>query len=98
MSLRSVSVIVLEPIAVFEFGLANDATFERFERTLTGELAAAGIAYTLHWSKNSGIDPGQLDAMYGADRVGRWLAARRPSTCRSTRSWCCRCCSRPACA
>lgn len=63
--------------AVFEFGLANDSAFPIFEQTLTEKLVSAGIAYTLHWSKNSGIDPQRLDAMYGPTRVGKWRAARQ---------------------
>ena len=61
---------------VFEYGLANDEKFKEFEDTLVAELTAAGVPYTFHWSKNSGIDPARLDAMYGADRVSRWKAAR----------------------
>ena len=68
----------LEPkTAVFEFGLVNDATFPLFEKNLTDRLTQAGVAYTFHWSKNSGIDPQRLDAMYGAPRVAKWLAARK---------------------
>ena len=37
----------------------------------------AGIRYTMHWSKNSGIDPGQLEYMYGAGKIASWKAARR---------------------
>ena len=62
--------------AVFEVGLINDDGFREFERTLDEALRKAGIRYTLHWSKNSGIDPEKLDYMYG-DRVARWKAARR---------------------
>ena len=45
----------------------------------TGPMTTSidGIAYTLHWSKNSGIDEQQLDHMYGADRVSRWRDARK---------------------
>ena len=63
--------------AVFEFGLANDATFPAFEEKITERLKAAGLGYTLHWSKNSLIDPQRLEEMYGADRVARWKAARK---------------------
>ena len=42
---------------IFEFGLVHDATFAEFEQQLTERLKAAGVAYTFHWSKNSGIDP-----------------------------------------
>ena len=31
----------------------------------------------MHWSKNSGIDPHQLDYMYGAAKIASWKAARR---------------------
>jgi FAD/FMN-containing dehydrogenase len=67
----------LEPkTVIFEYGIVHDATYPAFERELTGALAAANVPYTFHWSKNSGIDPQQLEAMYGADRVSRWRAAR----------------------
>ncbi len=62
---------------VFEFGLAHNSKFAAFEDSLTAELTAAGIAYTFHWSKNSGIDPQRLNAMYGAARVIRWREARK---------------------
>jgi FAD binding domain len=63
--------------AVFEVGLINDERFPEFERRLDTALRAAGIRYTLHWSKNSGIDPGQLEYMYGLARIASWKAARR---------------------
>lgn len=67
----------LEPkTVIFEFGLVNNAKYAMFEDTLTAELAAAGIGYTFHWSKNSGIDPERLHAMYGETRVTKWRAAR----------------------
>jgi hypothetical protein len=62
--------------AVFEWGVSNDARYRTIEKTLLRELTSAGIKYTLHWSKNAGIDPATLDEMYGADRVRRWRAAR----------------------
>ena len=37
----------------------------------------AGIRYTMHWSKNSGIDPDKLEYMYGATKIASWKAARR---------------------
>ena len=61
---------------VFECGLANDDTYPEFEDTLTRELTAAGVGYTFHWSKNSGIAPARLEAMYGGDRIRRWREAR----------------------
>ena len=68
----------LEPkTAVFEFGLANDERARRFEDTLIAALTARGVAYTLHWSKNSGIDRQRLYAMYGSERVAKWCRARR---------------------
>jgi FAD/FMN-containing dehydrogenase len=63
--------------AVFEFGLINDERFPEFERQMDAALRKAGIRYTLHWSKNSGIDPQELDYMYGAAKVASWKAARR---------------------
>ena len=62
---------------VFEYGLANDATFPAFEEKVTEALKAEGIPYTLHWSKNSLVDPARLQEMYGADRVTRWREARK---------------------
>jgi FAD/FMN-containing dehydrogenase len=67
-----------EPItAVFEFGMIHDERFREFERRLDAAFREAGIRYTMHWSKNSGIDPDQLGYMYGAARVESWKAARR---------------------
>ncbi len=62
--------------AVFEFGLVLDKRFPVFERTLTDALKAAGVPYTFHWSKNSGLDRDDVLHMYGAERIGRWRAAR----------------------
>lgn len=62
---------------VFEFGLTHNATYPQFENNLVKAFNAAGIRYTFHWSKNSGIDPQRLQEMYGADRVNRWKAARQ---------------------
>jgi hypothetical protein len=62
--------------AVFEVGLVNDDTFPEFERRLDAAFRKAGIRYTMHWSKNSGIDPQKLDYMYGAARIASWKAAR----------------------
>jgi hypothetical protein len=67
-----------EPItAVFEFGMIHDERFPEFERRLDAAFREAGIRYTMHWSKNSGIDPDQLEYMYGAAQVESWKAARR---------------------
>jgi hypothetical protein len=63
--------------AVFEVGLINDDTFPEFEGRLDQALRKAGIRYTMHWSKNSGIDPDKLDYMYGAAKIASWKAARR---------------------
>ena len=63
--------------AVFEVGLINDDRFPEFERRLDAAFRQAGIRYTLHWSKNSGIDPEKLEYMYGAARIASWKAARR---------------------
>lgn len=67
-----------EPItAVFEYGMIKDARFPEFEARLDAAFREAGIRYTLHWSKNSGLTPAQLDYMYGASRIARWKAARQ---------------------
>ena len=66
-----------EPItAVFEFGTINDERFPEFERRLDAAFRKAGIRYTMHWSKNSGIDPTKLEYMYGAAKIASWKAAR----------------------
>lgn len=67
-----------EPItAVFEFGMIHDERFPEFERRLDEAFREAGISYTMHWSKNSGIDPTKLEHMYGATKIASWKAARR---------------------
>jgi hypothetical protein len=63
--------------AVFEVGLINDDRFPEFEGRMDAALREAGIRYTMHWSKNSGIDPQKLDYMYGAAKIESWKAARR---------------------
>jgi len=62
---------------IFEFGMAHNDKYKVFEDTLAAELSAAGIPYAFHWSKNSGIDPPRLQAMYGADRITKWRNARK---------------------
>ena len=57
--------------------MIHDETFPEFERRLDAAFRKAGIRYTMHWSKNSGIDPDKLDYMYGASRIASWKAARR---------------------
>lgn len=63
--------------AVFEFGLRNNDTVAEFERRLTDALRNAGVRYTFHWSKNSGITPQRLEEMYGREKVERWRTARQ---------------------
>jgi hypothetical protein len=63
--------------AVFEVGLIDDDGFPEFERRMDAAFREADIRYTMHWSKNSGIDPEQLDYMYGAAKIASWKAARR---------------------
>jgi FAD/FMN-containing dehydrogenase len=63
--------------AVVEFGLIQDERFPEFEGRMDAALRDAGIRYTMHWSKNSGIDPEKLEYMYGAERIASWKAARR---------------------
>jgi hypothetical protein len=62
--------------AVFEVAQTNDDRFPEFERQLDAALREAGIRYTMHWSKNSGIDPTKLDYMYGPAKIASWIAAR----------------------
>ncbi len=67
-----------EPIAaVFEFGMIHDERFPEFESRLDAKFREAGIRYTMHWSKNSGIDPDKLEYMYGAAKIASWKAARQ---------------------
>ena len=67
-----------EPIsAVFELGMIHDDRFAEYERRLDAAFRKAGIRYTMHWSKNSGIDPDRLEYMYGAAKIASWKAARR---------------------
>ena len=63
--------------AVFAFDLLDNSDVPKFEENIIKALTTAGIAYTLHWSKNSRIDPPRLDAMYGATRVAKWRDARK---------------------
>lgn len=63
--------------AVFEVGLINNRVFPKFERRLDEAFRTAGIRYTMHWSKNSGIDPPKLAYMYGIERIESWKAARK---------------------
>jgi FAD/FMN-containing dehydrogenase len=63
--------------AVFEVALINNHTFPEFERRLDEAFRTAGIRYTMHWSKNSGIEPAKLEYMYGAERIASWKAARK---------------------
>jgi FAD binding domain len=63
--------------AVFEVGLINDDTFPKFESRLDEAFRTAGIPYTMHWSKNSGIEPPKLAYMYGTERIASWKAARK---------------------
>jgi FAD/FMN-containing dehydrogenase len=67
-----------EPItAVFEYGMLHDEKYPEFERRLDEAFRKAGIRYTMHWSKNSGIDPAKLEYMYGTRKIASWKAARR---------------------
>jgi hypothetical protein len=63
--------------AVFEVGLIDDEGFPEFEQRLDDAFREAGIRYTMHWSKNSGIEPEKLEYMYGAEKIGSWQAARQ---------------------
>jgi hypothetical protein len=62
--------------AVFEFALPNDHRFAEFEHELVAALTANDMRFAFHWSKNSGVDPGRLEQMYGSDKITRWQAAR----------------------
>jgi hypothetical protein len=62
---------------VFEYGMIHDGRYPEFERRLDAAFRKAGIRYTMHWSKNSGIDPDKLEYMYGAAKIASWKAARQ---------------------
>lgn len=62
---------------VFEYGLINNSKFPEFEEKMDAAMRAAGIPYTMHWSKNSGISAEKVRRMYGQARVDKWIAARR---------------------
>ena len=67
-----------EPItAVFEYGMIHDGRYAEFERRLDEAFRKAGIRYSMHWSKNSGLNSAKLEYMYGAPRIASWKAARR---------------------
>jgi hypothetical protein len=67
-----------QPItAVFEYGMINDERFAEFEQRLDEAFRSAGIRYTMHWSKNSGLSPAKLEYMYGASKIASWKAARQ---------------------
>ncbi|MBK8837125.1 MAG: hypothetical protein IPO29_20645 [Anaerolineae bacterium] len=56
--------------------MIHDERFAEYERRLDTAFRQAGIRYTMHWSKNSGVNPDKLKYMYGEDRVKSWKAAR----------------------
>jgi hypothetical protein len=62
---------------VFEYGMLHDGRYPEFERRLDEAFRKAGIKYTMHWSKNSGLNPAKVEYMYGAPRIASWKAARR---------------------
>jgi hypothetical protein len=61
---------------VFEFALVNDKGFKKFEDVLVATVRNAGINYTFHWSKNSGVTRDRLFEMYGVERVAKWKKSR----------------------
>jgi hypothetical protein len=66
-----------QPIAaVFEYAMINDGRFPEFQRRLDEAFRAAGVRYTMHWSKNAGLTPNQVEYMYGPAKIGSWKAAR----------------------
>lgn len=62
---------------VFEYGLINNPSFAEFEQRMDVAMRAAGLRYTMHWSKNSGISAEKVRHMYGEARVNQWIEARR---------------------
>lgn len=67
-----------QPIAaVFEYAMINDERFAEFQQRLDEAFRSAGIRYTMHWSKNAGLAPDQVEYMYGRPRIENWKAARR---------------------
>jgi hypothetical protein len=61
---------------VFEFAMASGRRHVKFENELRRRFSDAGVAYTFHWSKNSGLTATQIRQMYGENTVRKWLAAR----------------------
>jgi hypothetical protein len=57
--------------------MVNDDRYPEFERQLDAAFRQAGIRYSMHWSKNSGIDPDKLEYMYGSAKIASWKAARQ---------------------
>lgn len=57
--------------------MINDERFPEFQGRLDEAFRRAGIRYTMHWSKNSGLTPAQLEYMYGPPKIASWKAARR---------------------
>lgn len=62
---------------VFEYGLINNPSFAQFEQKMDAAMRAAGVRYTMHWSKNSGISAEKVRHMYGEATVNKWIEARR---------------------
>ncbi len=63
--------------AVFEVAQINDDSFPEFEAHLDAAFKEAGIRYTMHWSKNSGIDREKLEHMYEPEKIASWRKARK---------------------
>ncbi|HEY5749481.1 MAG TPA: hypothetical protein VIU12_25610 [Chryseolinea sp.] len=62
---------------VVEFGMLRDSDYPKFEELILTKLRGSGIRYSLHWSKNSLVDPTRLLQMYGTDRIETWKRSRQ---------------------
>jgi hypothetical protein len=65
------------PTCVLELDGVDSRRSRQFFEQVWHTLEQEGIPYTLHWGKlNYILDRARVRAMYGPDKVGRWLAAR----------------------
>lgn len=61
---------------VFEFGIVNTSKYPEFEELLLNNFRGSGIKFTLHWSKNSLVNPARLEEMYGQSKIDTWKKSR----------------------
>ncbi|WP_221392861.1 FAD-binding protein [Dyadobacter sp. NIV53] len=61
---------------VFEYGIVNTSKYPKFEELLLNKLRESDVKFTLHWSKNSLVDPARLEEMYGQAKINIWKKSR----------------------